>query len=390
MFYPELPYELNVEIWMYLDYEVIRSLSIWSKHSHHPSACIAQSLSSDPQVWVTRAQREGLCNPKSFWDRSPLEALIPLNAKSLADQAHGRYVELVSRRGLNCDSSYFLTNTGVAVHAIRTNQLCLLPKSYSNPPFVVQQLMTKLETDHPQDPPAILLQLCILTGYFPYLCFERLGAQGFIDDDIVIYNSDLASTGYIIELIKYGHLAQARRYLEVNRHFLDDPEDVLGSNVILGALFWGDVEFLRELDLDINLYHQWEDLVEEISQSRNPLILTYVIEQLDSLGLFEDEHVMFINDVLQRTLSHGKTDNLISFQKQLNDLRVRYPFIPVDVFHDPAFLALETRISCSFNYLQWLVEHGLTLGQVRACLQPDYEEGRSVTHKAILILGKED
>ena len=110
MLSPLLPYELNLEIWLYLSYEEAKEISLNIILSSSPEAQIFNLIHHDPTSWITRAVRELSLNPSTFWHRSVIEQSLSLPNQS----AQLRYVELVSRQNVVSDSTLFLSDYELA------------------------------------------------------------------------------------------------------------------------------------------------------------------------------------------------------------------------------------------------------------------------------------
>ena len=106
----QLPPELDEEVWLNLDYEDTRTLCQTARGSSNEIFNVSRAICDNEAPWVTRAQRYLKIQPTDFWNREPWEQSMELVGRTEGQRAQMRYVELVSRRGVVSDSSYFLSD----------------------------------------------------------------------------------------------------------------------------------------------------------------------------------------------------------------------------------------------------------------------------------------
>ena len=113
-----LLYDHAREIWMDLPYNDLRVLCATSRASTSLNLAAYRELCNDPEAWITRAHRKLDVDPQLFWERSPIEAALPLPGDTEGRRAQMRYVEIVSRgSGAVLDSVYFISPYEVLVRA---------------------------------------------------------------------------------------------------------------------------------------------------------------------------------------------------------------------------------------------------------------------------------
>ena len=344
-----LPYEVNLEIWLEIPYEQVKVLCKTTKNSDKPEAQLPKEICADPQSWVSRAVRVFKISPRSFWYRSPVEEMLPLGG----NKAQGKYVELVSRRGIVSDSSYFLSNLEMVRRAVLADRRDLFDKYLvlvkNN--MALGDLYHELSRDLPTDK--------MVTDIADHLQYTRaFGEPDYYQEGL--HNRDVKYLKYgwpkyLQGLVAGGHFDAAIKLLPK----VGDQGDGTAMPIIAGLYDLGDLEVLDRFPASISelsFDRYIRDVPRAVAQTPNPTTFNHLMKVFKANP---DESI--IKRVVTEMVLTGNMDNLKVLHRLLT-------FEDLDIADADFLSGMDAKmISGPFGlqFVEWLLDNEWTRDEIK-------------------------
>lgn len=351
-----LPYEVNLEIWLQIPYEKVNILCRTVKVSSDSEARLVKELCADPQAWISRAVRVFKISPRSFWYRSPVEEMLPL----AGNKAQGKYVELISRRGIVSDSSYFLSDPEMVRRAILEDREDLLEKHLSRINFqdarirgLMMGIYFKVENSDPELRFKLKkkLNIGVLRGG------SSSYQEGLENKPISRRGGDVLGE-YLSGLIAGNHLDSAEADLRGDNYH---PQ-VAANAVLKGLYLLGDLSAFDRFRpyIDNLILGNYRDLVYEgIADTAN----TETYQELMMGIINHHEHSSrALSKILEYAIEHGRLDNVMALQRIL-----KYQ-LDIDLIKEEVIVMLSSQLlegSYSLQFIEWLLDNGWTQKKIK-------------------------
>ena len=206
-----LPYELQLEVWLYCHYNEVRVLSALARASSNPELATMKDIADDPFSWARRARERGMkLMPKDI--RSSICQMIPLDQRSPGLKAQSRYVEIASCWGVTPDSHVLLSGVEILRRAIIADHRPLFDahKHLINQKneHQLRPIVTEVGTNNSKIADEFRALCCehgCFTNIYPSLSYRR----GFHKEE----HDESVNLDYVVGLIDGDHSKEADRWL---------------------------------------------------------------------------------------------------------------------------------------------------------------------------------
>ena len=380
LFSSDLPHELNIEIFLYLDPQTLQTLNLLTLTPQTPQLALLQQLLADPSIWIQRSHKELNLQPGSFWTRSPVEAALPLPTTTECQKAYYRYLELVSRKGATYGSSLFLSPEEIIRRSIRADNLPLaqftlrtLQASQEPEVYDFSEIYELYLIDHPSPNPETLAYLQSHLTHDAYdpedVRCTLAGIKGQLLDDPFDVTDD-----YVYQLAAHNHFEVLDQYIKANQSAYDRPTASMYDMVVAGAIYFGDARFLSTRT-------SFGLLFDDLAATRRPLVLHEVLNVLETKWS-RKQIIRFIDVLVVRALNKACFDNLKVFYdiaKERKLFNIEYSSWVLSKYDVDTLEAL--RGNQGLLIAEWLVSYGIMPQNLKR-LDPaeEYERAPYVYH----------